>query len=242
VRLDDKLPAAPCIRTVVPHAQAAKEDTMRMNAVMIAALGATALAAAAPAAFTGLSFIGTETTLSDGSPIWVTRLYANFNDPTDRLLSITGASISASQALYQSPFGTGTEPSAILLPLFPDLAFDSFVTMNRFSNSTLGSWTPPTSLEPGSVFSATGFTGGWFTDGDSTHTTGSLSYLIAQLSIEDYTFTSSIQGTMTIAWKTATGGAIFSEGSFAPPLGGPIPAPAALPLLAIAGLAVSRRR
>jgi MYXO-CTERM domain-containing protein len=213
-----------------------EETTMRFKALIAAGTTTLILTSAASAAFTTLSAVGTETTLSDGSPILVVQVFANFSDPTDRLLSITAASLSASQALYQNAFGTGTEPVGALLPIFPDLAFDSYVTMNKESTLEAG---PPTSLEPGSAFSATGFTGGWFTDGDAPQTTGQLSYLIAQLSIEDYNRTVNIFGTLTVAWKTALGSAQFSEATviFPPP-----PAPGALPLLGIAALAGSRRR
>jgi hypothetical protein len=200
---------------------------------MIAALGIAALAPTASAAFTNLSWTGTETTLSDGSPIWVVQVFANFDDPTDRLLSITGASIFASQALYQNPFGSSIEPIGALLPIFPDLAYDSYVTMNKESSLDAG---PATALEPGSAFSAAGFTGGWFTDGDAPQTTGSLSYLIAQLSIEDYSPSSFVFGTMTVAWKVAGGAAQFTEDFFG------FPAPGALALFGLAGLAGSRRR
>jgi hypothetical protein len=197
------------------------------------------LASVASASFTGLGVIGTDTTLSDGSPIWVLRFYAEFDDPTDRLLSITGASITAfPHPLYQHPFGTDTEPNAALHAMAPDLAFDSFVTMNRFSNSTLGSWTPQTSLEPGSAFSATGFTGGWFIDGDAPQTIGQLSYLIAQLSIEDYEPIPSFSVSVIVAWKTLTSGAIFTEGAAS----SPIPAPATLALFGLTFIGRRRRR
>jgi hypothetical protein len=208
---------------------------MKVNAFVAASLGSLIMASAASAAFTELSAVGTETTLSDGSPIWVVQVFANFDSTSDRLLSITAASMTASQALYQNPFGTGTEPIGALLIPFPDLAFDSFVTMNKESSLDAG---PPTALEPGSAFSATGFTGGWFTDGDAPQTTGLLTYLIAQLTIEDYDPAAFMDGTLTVAWKVAGGAAVFTEDSYHIE----VPAPGALALLGIAGLAGSRRR
>jgi hypothetical protein len=167
----------------------------------------------------------------------VVQVFANFDSTSDRLLSITAASITASQALYQNPFGTGTEPIGALLIPFPDLAYDTFVTMNKESTLDAG---PPTALEPGSAFSATGFTGGWFTDGDAPQTTGQLSYLIAQLSVEDYSPTAFMDGTLTVAWKTSGGSAIFTEDSFFATV--VPPAPGTVALLALGGLAGSRRR
>jgi MYXO-CTERM domain-containing protein len=215
---------------------------MRCRFTIFAATAALLAARPALTAFTGLNTTDTVTTLSDGNPIWVLRIFANFNDPTDRLLSITAASMTSWQALlYQHPFGEATEPNPALLALFPDLAFDSFVTMNRAGNSTLGDWTPATFLEPGSSFSATGFTGGWFTDGDAPQTTGQLSYLIAQLSIEDPSLPYA-DSTMIVAWKTATSGVLFTEVTFHTKVGGPAPAAGALPLLGLAALVGARRR
>jgi hypothetical protein len=217
---------------------------MKINALVSAALGAIIATSAASAAFTGLSVDRIETYLPvDGSPVLVVRVYADFDDPTDRLLSISVALVTANEPLYQNPLGSSTEPpiGARFSP-FPDLAFDSFVTMNRFSNSTLGPWTPATSLEPGAAFSATGFTGGWFTDGDAPQTTGSLSYLLAQLTIENPTPSVFVQGTLTVAWKTAFGGAQFTETSLFATDDGPIPAAGAVPLLTLAIASTGRRR
>jgi uncharacterized protein (TIGR03382 family) len=172
-------------------------------------------------------------------------IYACFDDATDRALSVTGASLSplGGHQFYQNAFGSATEPSPALVAVFPDLAFDTFVTIGLKLQGPPG--TPVTALEPGSSMTGTGFTGGWFTDGDAPQGSpqpiiGQPGFyvLLAQLTIENPTASAGVGGSMTVAWKTATSGAQFSEVSFEHF----IPAPGALALLGLAGLAGSRRR
>jgi hypothetical protein len=205
----------------------------------MAAAAALAASAGASAAYTGVTSTCMMETLSDGSMIAVARIYANFNNPGDRLLSITGATYTptfGSGPFYQNAFGGATEPNPALIVVFPDLQWDTFVTIGSL---TLG--TPSTALEPGSSMTGTSFTGGYFIDGDAPQGLAGAAgkVLLAQLTIESPVGLDGVMGSMTVAWKAAGGlGATFSEASFT----ACVPAPGALALLGLAGLASRRRR
>ena len=74
------------------------------------------------------------------------RIYANFDDPTDQLISITGYEggeifINTSGDFYQdNSFGGGlaTSINPALFPTFPDLEFDSWLTIGGEDNSLMG--------------------------------------------------------------------------------------------------------
>jgi hypothetical protein len=218
-----------------------------MSRLMLAALGVAALAPAANAVFTGLFIDVKGTTLMPGPGFWSNNIYACFDSPTDRALSVTAANLRTCGGVqfYQNPFGGATEPNPALVAVFPDLAFDTFVTIGLKFQGPPG--TPVTALEPGSSMTQESFTGGWFTDGDAPQglpqpITGQPGFyvLLAQLTIENPTPTSGFHGEMTIAWKTATSGAQFSEVNFTSfPC---VPAPGAAAVLAIVGIAGCRRR
>jgi hypothetical protein len=217
---------------------------MKRNAFALGGLSLLVTAAPTSADFTGL-FADSKVTMSPGSTFWSVNVYACFDAFTDRALSVTDASLSplGGATFYQNPFGSATEPSPALVAVFPDLAFDTFVTIGLKLQGPPG--TPVTALEPGSSMTATGFTGGWFTDGDAPQglpqpIIGQPGFyvLLAQLTIQNPTATAGVGGSMTVAWKTATSGAQFAEVEFVI-----IPAaPGAAALLAMAGLTGSRRR
>jgi uncharacterized protein (TIGR03382 family) len=197
-----------------------------------------AASAGASAAFTGISLEFSGTTATHGPGFWAVRVFANFSNPGDRLLSVTGANYTPSlgHVFYQNPFGGATEPNPALIPVFPDLAWDTFVTIGSLTQGT-----PSTALEPGSSMTATSFTGGYFIDGDAPQGLAGAAgkVLLAQLTIQNPTAGVDVMGSMTIAWKAAGGsGAQFVEGAFC----AICPAPGALALLGLAGLAGGRRR
>jgi hypothetical protein len=212
---------------------------MKVNALIVAGVSSLLLSAAASAAYTGITTEVSGTTSAPGAGFWAVRVYANFDNAGDRLLSVTGASyspVAGSGPFYQNAFGGATEPLPALVAAFPDLAWDTFVTIGALLQGT-----PFTALEPGSSMTATSFTGGYFVDGDAPQGLAGAAgkVLLAQLTIQDPTAAAGVTGTMTVAWKAAGGaGATFSDGAFTKL----IPAPGALALLGLAGLAGRRRR
>lgn len=89
------------------------------------------LAGSAAAAFTGISV----ETQPNEFGILTCRVYAEFTDPDDRLLSVYGTPEAPLEievvggVFFQHAFGTDRPPSQALIEAFPSLAFDTFVTI-----------------------------------------------------------------------------------------------------------------
>ena len=71
-----------------------------------------------------------------GNDLWTLRLYGNFTETTDQLNAVFGDSqsslyIRSEKGFYQNPFGGPTSVSInpALYPIFPSLAYDSWVTI-----------------------------------------------------------------------------------------------------------------
>ncbi|MGB0171615.1 MAG: hypothetical protein ACPF8Y_06510 [Flavobacteriales bacterium] len=91
--------------------------------------------------YTGLSFelVGENTTADDFDTY---RVYANFMDPAAQLVAVyglqdTALSITTTGTFYQDPLGgpLATASNPLLFPTFPDLAYDSWVTIGAPDNS-----------------------------------------------------------------------------------------------------------
>jgi hypothetical protein len=91
--------------------------------------------------YTGLSFelVGENTTADDFDTY---RVYANFMDPAAQLVAVyglqdTALSITTTGSFYQDPLGgpLATASNPLLFPTFPDLAYDSWVTIGSPDNS-----------------------------------------------------------------------------------------------------------
>lgn len=213
---------------------------MRFNPLLGAGLTAVMIAASASADFTGWSYEIAGTTTTPGPGFWAVRFYAEFSDPGDRLLSVIGADYSSfgDQQLYQNPFGSGVEPNPALIAVFPDLQWDSFVTIGH-TTTVVGQ--PDTSLDPDGEWNPSGFTGGYFVPGDAPQGLAgfSLKVLFVQLTIQNPNPSALVGGTATLAWESADGGGtFFSEIQFS----SIPPSPGVLALFAVAGAAGSRRR
>ncbi|HIG10128.1 MAG: hypothetical protein ABGY71_12090 [bacterium] len=99
------------------------------------------LSVSATAQYRGLEWsIDSTHPVIDGIPRAVVRIYAGYDDPAMQLNAVYGdganvLSISTSDPLgfYQSPFGGNTSQAinAALFPSFPDLRYDSWVTIGR---------------------------------------------------------------------------------------------------------------
>jgi hypothetical protein len=232
------------VRSLFDNVRRSLHVEVKMKIRLIAAVASFGTTVAASGAFTGLSAEFAGTTSVPGPGFLAIRIFANFNDPNDRLLSVTGANYApcGGASFYQHPFGSATEPNPALIAAFPDLQWDSFVTIGLTQFGDPG--TPLTALEPGSSFTTTSFIGGYFTDGDSPQGVAGADgkVMLAQLTIENPTVTSGVMGSMTIAWKAAGGtGATFSDAAFESLAC--VPSPGMLAALALAAAyGRSRRR
>lgn len=91
--------------------------------------------------YTGLSFeLVEENSTGDGFDTY--RVYANFMDPAAQLVAVyglqdTALSITTTGSFYQDPLGgpLATASNPLLYPTFPDLAYDSWVTIGSDDNS-----------------------------------------------------------------------------------------------------------
>jgi MYXO-CTERM domain-containing protein len=211
-----------------------------------AGAAALLLSAAANAGFTGFS--GDSYSVTEGANTWaVIDLYANFDSATDNLLNVFNMSISNSNGtlFYNAsapPFIPASfKPSNFGGALPPGWAADSFVTIGNDQSAASNG----TSLDPGfndAAALSTGIIGpgaGWFnvppTNGQGI-AGADLKVLIGRFSIVG--IPSSLK-TLNVSGSVAfnTGANASGSGTFAY-----VPAPGALALLGLAGLAGRRRR
>lgn len=201
--------------------------------------GALVVSATATADFTNLT---AETKDSGDSGLFVCNVYANFDGAGDRMLSIGFANVASSTgAFYQNALGLDTAPLDFLLPLDPLLQYDSFVTVGVKESDGSDGTTPDPDFDSGAFNGSGQVLGGWFNsnpdNGQGDPVGGRV--LIAQLTIENAAGSDSVGGSMTVFWKDGdTGDIIGTESSF----NHAVPAPGALALLGLAGLAGRRRR
>ncbi len=206
------------------------------------------LAAPTTAAFTGLS---TESRTNEFG-ITVISLYANFDEKDDQLISVSGTplaplSISVIDGtFYQHAFGSDRAPIDAMLPGFPSLAYDTFVTIGVELFGPTGqsedlSFTLPTwpGFGPSSLMTVSS---GWVALPGSAQAfpfnpdfaAGDGRTLIAQLATLDG---SGFEGSMLI--QSMSGGLPgITYASFTHV----VPTPGTLMLLGLAGLAIRRRR
>jgi MYXO-CTERM domain-containing protein len=216
---------------------------MNFKQLTVLAGGATLLlSAAASADFQGLSYEIVAIDGVDGAPAhWTARIYADLG-AGDRLDAVYGnadnpLSMGTTSSLYQNAFG-GDTTSAInpaLYAAFPSLVYDSWVTIgledqngNALSNIGMNFGADSVTTSDGSFY---------VTPDDSQGQEVGGKVLIAQFTSMDYD--SSLQGTISLQGKLADGsnwGAESVSYDFA------LPAPGALALLGLAGIAGRRRR
>jgi len=216
---------------------------MNFKQLTVLAGGATLLlSAAASADFQGLSYEIVAVDGVDGGPAhWTARIYADLG-AGDRLDAVYGnadnpLSMGTTSSLYQNAFG-GDTTSAInpaLYAAFPSLVYDSWVTIgledqnnNALSNIGMNFGADSVTTSDGSFY---------VTPDDAQGQEVGGKVLIAQFTSFDYD--SRLQGTISLQGKLADGsnwGAESVSYDFA------LPAPGALALLGLAGIAGRRRR
>lgn len=209
-----------------------------MKARTFAAATATMLiAGVASADLTGLYLENKTDAGAEALGLFICNVYAQFDDAGDRALSVGFSDITTSGTFYQHPFGSDFPPNDAFIAAFPELAYDTYLTIG-LKTIPVGGVNP---IAGDGDFNSGGgqhYTGGWFNSNPNNgagdpNADGRV--LLAQLSVNDG---DTITGSMTVFWKDAQSGqAIGTAVDFVH-----VPAPGALALLGVAGLAGRRRR
>jgi len=209
------------------------------------AIAATSLiAGTAMADYSGLDFDGTD----NGDGTWTARIYANFSAGTDQLNAVygdatNGLSISSSGGFYQNAFGANTSAgiNPALIPAFPSLVLDSWVTIgleDQTGNAMLDIGIDWTDFAAGGDISTDN--GSWFaTPADAQCLAGSeLRVMVGQFTM--FGAGSTVSGVLNLQGKVGDNETFVATGqAFEYSL---VPAPGALALLGLAGIAGRRRR
>ncbi len=218
---------------------------MWWSGVRTAAIGLAMIAGVASHAdFTGLEVEHTENvSIGFDTDLAVFRIYATFSTPTDQVLLVGGSSIvtDAAGGFWKAPAAAGwTAPSAAVVNLFPETAYDSFVTIGL----GVDDGTDSTALDPDWATGPGWVSGGWFNanpgnpngqmfpDGDGR-------VLLMQLTVDASTG-SKTAGEMLLFWKPeGPGGATFEALAFEFEV---IPTPGVVMAVLAGGLLAGRRR
>jgi len=199
----------------------------------------------AMADYTGLSFTGVD----NGDGTWTARIYADFNAASDELDAVFGdaddmLSISSNGAgFYQNAFGgpTSSDINPAFYEMFPSLLMDSWVTIgleDNVGNNMLNIGIDWSGFEGGGDISTSN--GSWFaTPVDPQVLAGDdLRVMVGQFTLLGAD--STISGVLNLQGKQGDFETFQARGqSFEFSM---IPAPGALALLGIAGIASRRRR
>ena len=170
------------------------------------------------------------------------RVYADV-DAGDQVNAVYGDGNVALQinavdgTFYQNFFGGNTPPSAALIAVFPSLEFDSFVSIGRLEDTDNGM------LEIGIDWSAFEAGGSIFTDNGSWFATPDNAQVFevdGRVLIGQFTTAGDVSGIINLQGKDDSLNNWNAVGvEFA---SGVVPAPGAIALLGLAGLALPRRR
>ncbi len=154
------------------------------------------------------------TTFSSPPGTWTCKVYVQFDDPSDRLLSVALSNIRTNDpsGFYQHPQGlSDTAPPQFLVDLYPDLAYDSFVTIGLDVVPIGGAdGTNPDPDWDSWQFNNNGQTsGGWYNGAPSNgqgDPDANLQVLVAQLTIDKGSF---IVGDVSVLYNS--GWQVFSD-------------------------------
>ena len=216
-----------------------------MKMGLLAGLAATAVAGSASAGFVGMNVVSSQVT-QGADTFYVFKVYAKFNNANDTVLNAYGMNALPAGSFWHNDFlsGGGSNVagtwSPTLIPSAAAAATDSWVTVGGnaadFGNST--------SADPG--WGAAGWNqagipanAGWFNQ-NPPNLQGRVNATTLQTIIAQFVFKNTIAGfstPITIGYNQGLGTAAqFATSSFA------VPAPGAVALLGLAGLAGRRRR
>jgi hypothetical protein len=228
---------------------------MNIKTLSLTIAAGSLLATPAMADYTGLSYDIVEQTGSGAQAgTWTARIYADFDNANDRVDAVYGNAdndlmVDSSSGFYQNTsFGgpTSTSINAAFFPLAPSLEWDSYVTIGALYAATAAD--PNALLDIGIDWTSFESGGSMFTDNGTWFVTpadaqgaadSSMRVLLGQFTMNGAASGSSVYGVLNIQGKDSMGetwNVTGQEFSFA------VPAPGAIALLGLAGIASRRRR
>ena len=217
---------------------------MKKSTLSLTIVAGSLIASSAMADYTGLTSVNVD----NGDGTWTAQIYANFSAATDELDAVFGdaqnaLSISTSGMFYQNALGGATSQSInpALIPLFPSLALDSWVTIGRIDqtdNALLNIGIDFSGFEAGGSISTDN--GSWFATPDDPQVLAGddLRVLVGQFTMMG--MDDNVSGVLNLQGKAGdfeTFQARDQAFDFSM-----VPAPGALALLGLAGVASRRRR
>jgi hypothetical protein len=217
---------------------------MKKSTLSLTIVAGSLIASSAMADYTGLTSVNVD----NGDGTWTAQIYANFSAATDELDAVFGdaqnaLSISTSGSFYQNALGgaTSTSINPALIPLFPSLALDSWVTIglsDQTDNALLNIGIDFSGFEAGGSISTDN--GSWFAtpDDPQVFAGADLRVLVGQFTMMG--MDDNVSGVLNLQGKAGdfvTFQARDQAFDFSM-----VPAPGALALLGLAGVASRRRR
>jgi len=217
---------------------------MKKSTLSLTIVAGSLIASSAMADYTGLSSVNVD----NGDGTWTAQIYANFSAATDELDAVFGDAqnallIESSSSFYQNALGGATSAAInpALIPLFPSLALDSWVTIgleDQTGNNMLNIGIDFAGFEAGGSISTDN--GSWFATPDDPQVLAGadLRVMVGQFTMVG--LDSNVSGILNLQGKAGdfeTFQARDQAFDFSM-----IPAPGALALLGLAGVASRRRR
>jgi len=217
---------------------------MKKSTLSLTIVAGSLIASSAMADYTGLSSVNVD----NGDGTWTAQIYANFSAATDELDAVFGDAqnallIESSSSFYQNALGGATSAAInpALIPLFPSLALDSWVTIgleDQTGNNMLNIGIDFAGFEAGGSISTDN--GSWFATPDDPQVLAGadLRVMVGQFTMVG--LDSNVSGILNLQGKAGdfeTFQARDQAFDFSM-----VPAPGALALLGLAGVASRRRR